>query len=101
MSRICVKCNEPTPDAYFQNSGTICDDCWHAHDLGRFEEAPPERGSVPVAPITRLSGGRFGIICPHCNWKGIRGPGYFPKNTQNVRCPHCIESYVVKLKEAK
>ena len=99
--RVCTKCNEPTGDAFFNNSGIICDTCWHADDLGRFEEAPPERGSIPVAPITKLSDGKLGVICPHCGWKVTRGPGYFSKNTQKVPCPHCIDSYIVKIKGVK
>lgn len=99
---ICHKCGPDVPQALFNKSGTICDDCWETHDMGRFEEKRPPKGAAPVAPAVKLSTpGRIGILCPHCDHKVERHLSYFHRAEQTERCPKCMEHYIVRPKEAK
>lgn len=98
----CHKCGEETLPAFFNHSGTICDDCWAILDMDRFREARPPKGEAPVAPIVKLSNDRgFGILCPHCDHKVERRTGYFHRAEQVERCPKCMEHYRVKTRNAK
>jgi len=100
--RRCAKCNEPTPDAFFKHSGTICDTCWHANDMGRFEEMRPAPWKDnPDAKVLRLHNGKLAIICPHCLWKVLRSDTYFNHDPETTRCPRCMAHYVVKKGEAE
>ena len=97
----CSKCGPDVHPSKFNHSGTICDDCWKIHDMGRFVEARPTKGEAPVAPIVKLSDGGFGILCPHCDYRVLRKKNYFHQTESTQRCPNCMEHYLVKLKEAK
>ena len=64
-------------------------------------DAPP-RGSRPDAGMEWLPASKkYGVQCPFCDYKVMRGRFYFDKNTSTERCPHCMEHYVVKLKGVK
>jgi DNA-directed RNA polymerase subunit RPC12/RpoP len=97
----CSKCGPDVPPAKFNHSGTICDTCWAVHDMDRYTEIRPAKGEAPVAPIVKLESGKYGILCPHCDYSVHRTKNYFYKNESTQRCPRCMEHYIVKLKEAK
>ena len=98
---LCHKCGEETSPAFFNHSGTICDNCWATLDMDRFKEVRPAKGEAPVAPIVKLSGGGFGVLCPHCDHKVQRGPYYFHRAEQTERCPACMAHYRVRTGDAK
>lgn len=95
--QLCRKCGEP---GFFRKSATICDDCWHTYDMGRFEEVRPKKGERPTARAANLSHGGLGIICPHCDHKIMRKANYYHRAVNTERCPRCMEHYLVKPKEA-
>ena len=100
--RKCAKCGEPTAEAFFKSSGTICESCWHALDMGRFLEIPPPApGDKPDAKVVRLANGKLAITCPHCHWRVLRLDAYFFHDQTTSRCPHCMEHYIVKKGEAE
>lgn len=100
--RRCAKCGELTAEAFFKSSGTICEDCWHVHDMARFLEAPaPEKGEKPDAKMMRLANGKLAIICPHCQWRTLRSDSYFVHDPQTTRCNRCMAHFVVKTSEAE
>jgi hypothetical protein len=98
----CHKCGEPTAACHFEYSATICNFCWRDLDLGRYEEIPPTKGSIPQAPVIKLSTpGKLGIKCPHCSYNIERFEGYFSADNQLERCPRCMEHYKVRKGDAK
>ena len=101
--RKCAKCGEPTAEAFFKSSGTICETCWQAGDMGRFQEMMPvpKKGDRPDARVIRLQSGKLAITCPHCIWNVLRPESYFVHDPQTTRCPRCMENYIVKKGEAE
>ena len=99
--RNCAKCGEPTAEAFFKSSGTICDTCWAVHDMPRFQERPPPAWTENAdAKVLRLHNGKLAVICPHCLWKVLRSDTYFTNDPQTTRCPRCMTHYIVKKGEA-
>lgn len=95
MMATCAKCGPGVPQAFFNKSGTICDECWEIHDMGRLEEAKPKKGDRPTAKAIKLTDG-IGVICPHCDHKTLRKMGYYHRDPQTERCPKCMEHYLVR-----
>jgi DNA-directed RNA polymerase subunit RPC12/RpoP len=63
--------------------------------------APP-RGSRPAATVEWLPASKkYGIRCPFCDYKVMRGQSYFHQSTSTERCPHCMEHSVIKLRGVK
>lgn len=93
----CHKCGEDTPPAFFNKSGTICDDCWRIHDMDRFKEVRPKNSERPTAKCALIERGkRLGVMCPHCDHKINRSLAYFVRDPQTERCPKCMNHYTVK-----
>ena len=96
----CIKCGPDVPQAFFTESGTMCDQCWEIHDMDRFKEARPKNHERPTAKAVKLSTGDLGILCPHCDYRVHRKRGYFRRLKQTERCPKCLNHYVVNVKGA-